>query len=278
MNAKIEIGFKSAGIAIGKAAAKTYTFLKTSKDKLFKVMKEGAVPFKAVSVAGYSALSLFEIGWNIRRAAQMKGRFKTIPSFKVIASSGDLLGEAGKALLLVATKSPAFLNALKVASTVLGVTSIVFQVFGLAVNIWESISVRNQIREFDAAKVENPHLALSHLRKKNGERRMFRIISKKQSRLIKTLLQNEAPHSPKIVKAVKVIDKQARSVRALQIVKTVVNIIMVLGLVLLLVSPTPFAAIMLAGMGIAMGVSFATMIAAGVRNRLCNRQLKKIHA
>lgn len=278
MNVKITRSFKSAGQILEKGAVKSISFIKKRVSKLSEFMEEGAVPFKAVSVAGYSALSLFEIGWNIRKAIKIKGRYKAIPSLKVLASSGDLLGELGKGLLLAAAKAPQFLNALRSASTALGVASIVLQVFGLAANIWESVSIRKQMHKFNELKEEHPQQALGCLRSQLGDRKIFRIISNKQSRLIKTILRREQPYSRNIKHAVKVIDSHARSARTMQIVKTVVNILMILGLVLLLCAPTPLAPIFLGGMTIAMGISFATMIASSIKNRLCTRQLKKIVA
>jgi hypothetical protein len=278
MSVNVIHGVESAFQVVVKTAGNAYSFINAYKSQALNVMKEGAVPFKAVSIVGYSVLSVFEIGLNARMAVKMKGRYKVIPSLKILASAGDLIGEVGKGLLLVASKTPHLLKALQFASTTLGVASIALQVFGLAANIWESVSVRKQIREFDAIKKDNPYLALSGMRSKLGDRKIFRIVSKKQSRLIKTILQKESPISFRVIQTAKVIEKHARSARAIQIVKTVMNILMVLGLVLLLFTPTPFAPILLGGMMLTMGVSFFAMIASSVQSSRCSHKLKKLAA
>lgn len=268
--------FESAYGLIVKAAGKAYSFINAHKGDALRVLKKSLVPLKVVSIIGYSALCFFDIGCNVKRTAQMKGRYKIIPSFKIITSSGELMGELGKGLLLIASKAPHFLKALHFASTTLGVASVGLQVFGLAANIWESVSVRQQIRDFNALKKENPQQALKGICSELGDRKIFRVITKKHASLINTILKKEGAFTPKLFQTTKVIEKHNRSARALQIVKTVVNILMVLGLALLLFAPTPFAPALLGIMMVAMGVSFLSMLSSSIQSRRCTLELKQL--
>lgn len=263
---------------LGSKISRVPSIIDDYKNQFLDTFKEGVTPFKACSVVGYSVLSLVHIGMNIRLAAKMKGHYKLIPSLKILSSTGDLMGEVGKGLLLIASKTPTLLKALQFASTTLGTASVALQVFGLAANVWEAVSVRKQIREFDAVKRDNPHMALRGIRSKLGDRRVFRIVSKKQSRFIKKILQKEPPMSNKVILATNVIEKHTKASRALQIVKMALNIIMVVGLLLLMFAPTPAAPILLSVMMGAMAISFITMIASSIMKSRCNHKLKAIAA
>lgn len=228
------------------------------------VLMKSLVPFRGISLVASTIFNAIAIKDNVQDARKAEGKYKAIPSFKVLNAIGEIFDSTSTAISFVRST-----HALSVASTVFGVAAVGLQIFGCAVDSMQIHSLRKQGKTFRALKADDPRAALKSVRNKKGSLSFFRLLNHKQSVAVQKIYRSE--DDQQISRAKDLVDRRITVSKRQYAIKLALTILSTIGIILLMTLPTPAAPILWGLLGIG---TFAA-IGVGIYSFVTKRKFTK---
>jgi hypothetical protein len=258
---------------IDKAMSFTVSVSSTLKSRHVASLIAGLRPYRAIIAAGMGFFAILTIDESVRDGIKAKGKYKLIPSFRILDAIGSISDGVSTILSGIVVNSVQIASRLAMASNIFGGAAIALQVFGVVCNCWEIHSIRKQGAKFKQLKNKAPSDALQGLTSQDKSRKFFRVMNSGQCETLTKLNQVEGE---KLKPVVKLVDRRIKMMKGAQAMKIVLGILTIVGLALLMFAPTPLTPIIWGGMAVGVVGAVATGIFSLVSGKLFTRKLNKL--
>ncbi len=236
---------------------------------------KGLRPYRAIAAAGIGLFAVLTIDESVRDALKAKGKYKAIPSFRILDSVGAISDGVSTILSSLAINSVKIASRIAMASNIFGGAAIALQVFGVICNCWEIHSIRKQGSKFKQLKSDRPAQALMDLTSQRNSRSFFRVLTSAQCTTLETLQNAD---SDRLQPVVKLVDRRIKIMKGVQAMKIVLGILTITGLALLMFVPNPITPIIWGGMAVGIVAAIGTGVFSLAAGKLFTKKLNKLAA
>lgn len=208
-------------------------------------------------------------------AAKTPGLPKLVPLMNMVDQIGAVSQQTCLFLLRGPKKVVDFAAPAAKALSSLGFAGLILHFCAIGVEAWDLHSLRIQEKEFKQALKNNLLKAFDSLHANHGVRKFFRMLSPKESELVKEITQKYHDNSAALGKLAGLINRRFTELRTMKAIGIALTVIAAVGYVMLAFLPTPAALIIWGCAGIAVTAGLFLGISYFIQSQIFKHALRR---